>query len=46
MDLLALREAIYKGTIKPEDRATLERILPGVCAQIEAQKAETLRTLA
>ena len=43
IDLFAVRLAIYKGTLKPQDRVSIERILPGVCAQIEAEKANATR---
>jgi hypothetical protein len=39
IDVLALREAIEQGTLKQEDRAVVERILPGVCSKIEASEA-------
>jgi hypothetical protein len=37
LDVLALDFAIALGNLKPADRATAERILPGICAKLEAR---------
>lgn len=33
--VLALREAIEEDTLKQEDRAVVEKLLPGICSKIE-----------
>ena len=42
IDVLAVREAARRGTLSDTDRATVERILPGVIGSIENENKPVL----
>lgn len=40
IDLLSVARAVKQGTLKPEDRATIDTMLPNVINRMEAGAAE------